>query len=141
MGKINLSLGDAVRFSKTFAECDVYAFAGLTGDFSPNHTNEEFCKKTPFKTRIVHGCLTFGLTSTVAAMAAAKTGQTCLALGYDHVRFLKPVHFGDTITAVYTISGIDEDRMRFLAKCELYNQHGDLVLVCTNIQKVLDDPS
>lgn len=138
MGKINLTLGDTVRFSKTFAECDVYLFAGMTGDFSPNHINEEFCKTTPFKTRIVQGCLTFGLTSTVAALSAAKTGQTCLSVGYDRVRFLKPVHFGDTITAVYTVTDIDEERMRFTASCDLFDQHGDKVLVCTHIQKVLD---
>lgn len=138
MGKINLKLGDSVRFAKTLAECDVYMFAGITGDYSPNHTNEEFCRKTPFKTRIVHGCLTFGLTSTTAAMMAMKTGQTCLSVGYDRVRFLKPVNFGDTITSVYTIEEIDEERMRFTAKCELFNQNGDLVLVCTHIQKVLD---
>ncbi len=138
MGVINLEIGDSVQYTKTFAECDVYQFAGITGDSSPNHINEEFCKKTPFKTRIVHGCLTFGLTSTVAALAAAKTGQTCLAVGYDRVRFLKPVHFGDTITAIYTIQEKDEERMRFTASCELFNQHGEKVLVCTNIQKVLD---
>ncbi len=137
MGKINLEVGDVMRFTKTFAECDVYMFAGLTGDFSPNHINEEFCKTTPFKTRIVQGCLTFGLTSTVAAMTSAETRQTCLSLGYDRVRFLKPVYFGDTITAVYTVETKDEERMRTTARCTLYNQRDEEVLDCIHILKIL----
>lgn len=138
MGKMNIEVGESFRFTKTFAECDVYMFAGISGDFSPNHTNEEFCKNTPFKTRIVHGCLTFALTSTTASMAARRTGQTCLSIGYDRVRFLKPVAFGDTITSVYTVIEKDEERMRFVAKCELFNQHGDLVLVCNHLHKVME---
>ena len=139
MGKININVGDTFTFAKTFAECDVYMFAGMSGDFSPNHTNEEFCKTTPFKTRIVQGCLTFGLTSTAAALAAKATGQTCLSIGYDKVRFLKPVFIGDTITSVYTVESIDNDRMRFTAKCELFNQNKELVLVATHLHKVLDN--
>lgn len=138
MGKMNIEVGESFRFTKTFAECDVYMFAGISGDMSPNHINEEFCKKTPFKTRIVQGCLTFALTSTTAAMAAQRTGQTCLSIGYDRVRFLKPVAIGDTITSVYTVTEKDEERMRFVAKCELFNQNGDLVLVCDHLHKVVE---
>jgi 3-hydroxybutyryl-CoA dehydratase len=36
-----LEVGDSVTFSKTVGESDVYLFAGITGDFSPNHVNKE----------------------------------------------------------------------------------------------------
>ena len=32
---IPLEVGDSVSFSKTVGESDVYLFAGITGDFSP----------------------------------------------------------------------------------------------------------
>ena len=35
-----LSLKEA-RFTKTVGESDVYLFAGITGDLSPNHVDEE----------------------------------------------------------------------------------------------------
>ena len=38
---IPLEIGDSVTFSKTVGESDVYLFAGITGDFSPNHVNKE----------------------------------------------------------------------------------------------------
>lgn len=52
-----------------------------------------------------------------------------MSLGYDGVRFLKPVYINDTITVVYTISEIDAEKRRTLADIEVKNQHGDLVAV------------
>ena len=34
-------------------------FTGLPGDYNPLHTDEEYCKQTPFGTRIAHGPLTY----------------------------------------------------------------------------------
>ena len=36
-----LSVGDNCSFAKTVSEADVYTFAGVTGDFSPNHVNAQ----------------------------------------------------------------------------------------------------
>ena len=35
-----LKIGDTTSFTKTVSESDVYQFAGITGDFSPNHVNK-----------------------------------------------------------------------------------------------------
>ena len=35
------ALGALTSFSKTVSESDVYLFAGITGDFAPNHVNEQ----------------------------------------------------------------------------------------------------
>lgn len=50
-----LEIGMVESFSKTVAEADVYAFAGITGDFYGVHVDEEFAKKTRYGTRIAHG--------------------------------------------------------------------------------------
>jgi acyl dehydratase len=39
--------------ARTITESDVMAFAGLSGDFNPLHTDSEFAKTTPFGERIV----------------------------------------------------------------------------------------
>ena len=134
-----LQVGDSFRFSKTISESDVYLFAGITGDFSPNHINEEFCKKTFFGTRIAHGSLTLSLCSPVCNAAAAQTGKACLLTGMDHVRFLKPVYLGDTVTAVFTTTEIDQEKNRFTGKCEVFNQRQELVLVSVCHQIMLED--
>ena len=49
-----LPIGAVERMSKTISEADVYAFAGITGDFYGVHVDEEFAKKTRYGTRIAH---------------------------------------------------------------------------------------
>jgi acyl dehydratase len=58
-----------------------------------------------------------------------------VALGYDHVRFLKPVFIGDTVTVRYTVEELDQERKRSLAKIEVFNQSCELVMVAQHIMK------
>ena len=51
------AVGTTVTFSKTVGESDVYLMAGITGDFSPNHVNEEYMNGTRYGRRIAHGVL------------------------------------------------------------------------------------
>ena len=43
--------------ARIVTESDVAAFAGLSGDYNPVHTDAEFSVKTPFGERIAHGAL------------------------------------------------------------------------------------
>ena len=59
-----------VTFSKTVSESDVYLFAGITGDLSPNHVNAEFMKATPYGQRVAHGALIVGYMSAASSLAS-----------------------------------------------------------------------
>src|ERR1700726_2856761 len=48
MGTFHVSVGDRATFSKTVGETDVYLFAGITGDFSGNHVNEEYMRRSAY---------------------------------------------------------------------------------------------
>ena len=139
MTELPLSVGDSTSFTKTISESDVYMFAGITGDFSRMHTDEEFMKTTPYKKRIVHGVLTFALGSTASTLiqVQAKAEIPSLSYGYDHLRFLRPVYFGDTVTATYTIETVDLENMKTFARVEIFNQHQELCVVATHILKFL----
>lgn len=135
-----------VRFSKTVGETDVYLFAGITGDFAANHVNEEAMKRTAFGHRIAHGALMVGYMSTASTMMAARglsLGENTnpVSLGYDRMRFLKPVFLGDTVTVTYAVTSIDEPRRRSEAKVEVSNQRGELVAVATHIMKWVPNPA
>ena len=138
---IPLSVGDSVSFSKTVGESDVYLFAGITGDFSPNHVNEEVMKETPYKQRIAHGVLSLGFASTTSSLMIEKANQrvktTAVSSGYDRVRFIRAVLVGDTITVTYTISEVDEENLRTRANVEIVNQHGETCTVAQHILKFL----
>ena len=113
-GKLeDVKVGTSLSFTKTVSESDVYLFAGITGDFSPNHVDAEYMRQGRYGERIAHGALMVGFMS--AASARMRVGRT-VSLGYDRVRFVAPVRFGDTITTEYTISEID------LAKKRMYNR-------------------
>ena len=64
MSSMHAEIGDQVRFAKTVSESDIYLFAGITGDFSGNHVNEEFMKNSVYRHRIAHGVLLIGYMST-----------------------------------------------------------------------------
>ena len=138
MSNFYVEIGDKVSFSKTVSESDVYLFAGLTGDLSPNHVNEEYMKKSSYGRRIAHGALMIGFMSTASTMMIDKSrrpdmDETPVSLGYDRIRFLKPVFLGDTITVSYEITSIDPEARRSVSDIKITNQDGTLVAVAKHI--------
>jgi len=133
----DIRIGDSVVLEKTISESDVYLFAGITGDFSPNHVNERYMKGSIYGTRIAQGALVVGFTSAAAAMFGIKYGVDGVAAGYDKLRFLGPVFFGDTIRIEYRISRIDRERQRTHAELKVTNQDGKLVLAGDHLIKFL----
>jgi 3-hydroxybutyryl-CoA dehydratase len=132
------ALGASTSFSKTVSESDVYLFAGITGDFAPNHVDEQFMRKTPYGRRIVHGALLVGYMSTASTMVNNLMAERVpsifpVSLGYDKVRFLKPVFLGDTITVRYIVDSIDATKNRTLAKVEVTNEKGEIVAAATHL--------
>lgn len=138
--RINLAVGDEARFSKTIAESDVYLFAGITGDLSPNHINEEYGRSTAYGGRIAHGMLVLSLASATSTMMQATAGQACVSYGYDRVRFTAGVLIGDTLTVTYTITAVDQEQAKTFASIEIRNQHGELCALATHILKFFDAP-
>lgn len=132
MSSFYVDVGHAVSFSKTVSESDVYMFAGITGDFSPNHVNKAYMEKTGFGKLMAHGALMVGFMSTASTLAIAESrasADTPVSLGYDRIRFLQPVFLGDTVTVAYTISSIDESAKRAIGDIEVTNQDDALVAV------------
>jgi len=131
----DVEIGTCVVFAKTVSESDVYLYAGITGDFSPNHIDHEYMKAGRYGERIAHGTLLMGFMST--ASARMRIGRT-VSLGYDKVRFVGPVRFGDTITTSYTITGKDLDRRRITAEVKCLNQREEVVAAAINIRAYVD---
>ncbi len=120
-----LKIGDKDVFQKTIIESDVYLYAGITGDLNPVHINEEYAKDSPFKARIAHGMLTAGLISAVLGMRLPGPGTIYLG---QELKFVKPVHFGDTIKAELEVIEINAEKKRVKLRSTCTNQNGDVVL-------------
>lgn len=139
MNDFYVSVGDATSFSKTVGEYDVYAFAGISGDFAPNHVDRAYMQRSGYKDLIAHGALLVGYMSTASTQMAkhsrADASVTGVSLGYDRMRFLAPVYFGDTITVDYRIVAIDPAKLRATADIRITNQDGVLVAVAQHLLK------
>jgi 3-hydroxybutyryl-CoA dehydratase len=120
-----LQVGDTAKFSKTVSESDVYLFAGVTGDLNPAHVNEAYAKDTFFKTRIVHGMLSASFISTVIGTMLPGPGTVYMR---QEVRFLAPVKFGDTVTAIVEVAEIIADKKQVRLKTYCINQENTTVV-------------
>jgi len=134
----DIKVGLKTRVTKTVSESDVYLFAGITGDFDPNHVDEEYTKKTSLGHRVAHGALIVGYTSAASTKILEDFDRPMVSVGYDRIRFLKPVYFGDTLTIDYVIESIDREKERTIAKIEVKNQKDELVAVLTHIMQLVN---
>jgi len=119
---------------RTITETDIVMHAGQTGDFFPHHMDAEWCKTQDFKQRIAHGTLIF---SVAVGMTAAQINPVAFSYGYDRLRFIKPVHIGDTLTCRATITEKREHKKpgygMVVEKVEALNQHGETVMACDHL--------
>jgi 3-hydroxybutyryl-CoA dehydratase len=141
-GLDSVKVGDTYRFAKTVGETDVVMFAGITGDFSDTHINDQYMKeRTNLGGRIAHGALLVGYMSTASTISIAHIihqeglSDFPVSAGYDKIRFLKPVRLGDTVTVTYTVTKVEKERGRSVAKVEVLNQDGDLKAVAEHIMR------
>ncbi len=130
-----VQVGDVATFAKTVGESDVYLFAGLTGDLYQNHTNEEYMKTTRYGRRIAHGALLVGYMSAASTKVTERCTHPVVSYGYDRIRFVKPVYFGDTVTVEYRITDKDVPQLKAFAQVTCTNQRGEVVAVATHILK------
>ncbi len=119
---------------RTVTETDNVLFTAMTHNPALLHLDEEYMKGTDFGQRVVNSAFTLGL------MVGISVGDTTLGtavanLGWDEVRFPKPLFRGDTIHVVSEVIDLRESKSRpdqgivtFLHQA--FNQHDELVASC-----------
>ena len=125
MALADFAVGQAAELERTLTEADVMAFAALTGDYNPVHVDAVAAVASPFGERIVHGMLTASLLSTLLAMQLPGPGAIYVA---QSVRFLRPVTFGETVTARVEITAIDPAKLRLTLSTTIRNARGKSVI-------------
>jgi 3-hydroxybutyryl-CoA dehydratase len=133
-----LTVGRKVTVRKTVSESDVYLFAGLTGDLSPNHVDEEYMRKTKYGRRIAHGALLVGLMSQASSKIITDLPGTIVSYGYDRIRFPAPCFLGDTVTVTYEIVEREAAAMKTFARVTCTTERGEVVAAATHILKVVE---
>jgi 3-hydroxybutyryl-CoA dehydratase len=115
----SIQIGDRDSFSKTITESDVATFAGLVGDFSPQHVDAEYARRSRLGRRTAHGILAGGLISAVVNNRLPGPGCTWLS---QQLEFLAPIFIGDTLTALVEVVSWEPERRLLTLKTDCRNQ-------------------
>ena len=121
-----IEIGEQAETTKKFIESDVLGFAEISTDFNPAHVDEDYARKTMFKQRIVHGMLVGSLFSSIFGVQLPGLGSIYTK---QSLKFIKPVYFGDVITAVVTVKEKNLERNRVVFDCVAKNQNDETVIV------------
>lgn len=133
-----LPIGKSVTVRKTVGETDIYLFAGISGDFAPNHVDEEYMKQTRYGRRIAHGALLVAYMSQASTKMCTGLPGTIVSYGYDRIRFPAAVFIGDTVAVTYEIAEKDVAAGKVFSKVTCTNQRGEVVAAATHILKVIE---
>ena len=123
-----IAIGDTAALERVIEEKDVAAFAALTGDYNPLHTNAVFAFNTRFKARVAHGMLIASLLSTLVGMHLP--GRDALLLSQS-LEFRQPVYLGDRITVRVRVAHKVASMRVLQLECIATNQRNEVVMAGT----------
>lgn len=119
---------------RTVTETDNLLFTTLSHNPAQLHLDAEYMKGSEYGQVLVNSCFTLSL------MVGVSVGDTTLGtavanLGWDEVRFPKPVFIGDTLNITTEVLELRESRSRPDAgivtfQHQAWNQRGELVASC-----------
>jgi len=130
---------------RTVTEADNVLITALTHNPAALHLDEEYCRtQTEFGRRVVNSVFTLGLLVGISVHDTT-LGTTVANLGWDEVRFPRPVFHGDTLRAETEVHEVRASRSRpengivvFIHRA--YNQRDELVASCKRSALMLRKP-
>jgi acyl dehydratase len=115
-----------------FTQADVTAFAEVTGDKNPVHTDAAYAAKTFFKKPIMHGMLGASLFSKVFGTLFPGEGTIYLK---QSLSFLKPMYVDIDYVAEFVVKEVLKDKNRAIIETLIKDKTTGLV--CTSGEAVV----
>jgi len=113
--------------ARTITDADLVNFAGLSGDFTALHMDEETSRRGPFRGRIAHGMLVQSVATGLGVQTRIFEGTIAALVGMD-IRWKAPVFPGDTIRLILEVSELDPNPSKRSGEvtllCHVINQTG-----------------
>ncbi len=111
-------------------EAKVMAYAELTGDFTPVHTDEDYAKTTPFGTRVAHGLFGLSIADGLKTISDYRF-LPGMSLGWEW-SFVAPIKLGDTVHVKFRVGAMRPSNSKpgwgiVILPSELINQRGEVV--------------
>ena len=120
-----LRIGQESQMTHVVTAQDIVLFAAVSGDVNPAHLDAEYARGTLFHGVIAHGMFGGALISAVLGTQLPGPGTMYLE---QNLRFMRPVHIGDGLTASVKVTELDTEKKRVALDCVVTNQKGDRVI-------------
>jgi acyl dehydratase len=130
---------------RTLTEADNVFFSALTHNPAALHLDEEYCREhTEFGTRVVNSAFTLGLMVGIS-VGDTTMGTTVANLGWDEVRFPRPLFHGDTVRVETEVLELRDSKSRpqngiVIFAHRAFNQKNELVATCKRSALMLRRP-
>jgi acyl dehydratase len=130
---------------RTVTETDNLLFSALTMNPAALHLDAEYAKGTAFGERIVNSVFTLGLLTGLSVYDTTY-GTTLGNLGWEDVRFARPVLIGDTLRAATQVLSKRESQSRpdcgiVLFEHRAFNQRDEEVASCRRSALMMKRPA
>ncbi|NKQ55551.1 MaoC family dehydratase [Amycolatopsis sp. K13G38] len=130
---------------RTVTEADNMLFSNMTLNLAPLHLDAEYAKGTIYGQRLVNSLFILGLVGGIC-MQDTTHGTTLGNLGFEEVKFPKPVFHGDTIrvrTEVISkrLSKSRDDSGIVFFRHQAINQRDEIVCDCRRAGLMLKLPA
>ena len=129
---------------RTITEADNVLFTTMTHNPSALHLDAEYMKKSQYGRPLVNSCLTLSMMVGIS-IGDTTLGTTIANLGWDNVRFPKPLFHGDTIRIQTEVIAVRESRSKpdrgivtFIHRC--FNQRDEEVANCQRLALIQKKP-
>jgi len=118
----------------TVTETDNLLISTLTHNPAPLHLDAEYMKATEYGQILVNSCFTLGLMVGISVNDTTQ-GTAVANLGWDEVRFPKPLFHGDTVRVESEVLELRQSKSRpnegiVIFAHRAFNQKGELVAQC-----------
>jgi acyl dehydratase len=122
---------EIVTAAHTVSMQDILAFADVTRDHHPLHTDSDYCRKTAFGKPIAHGLYGLSLIEGLKSELKIYENTSVASLGWDKIRFKAPIFPGDSVRVKMRFVNKREsrkpDRGVVIEYISLVNQHDEVV--------------
>ena len=131
---------------RTLTEADNVFFSALTHNPAALHLDEEYCREhSEFGTRVVNSAFTLGLMVGIS-VGDTTLGTTVANLGWDEVRFPRPLFHGDTLRVETEVLELRDSKSRpqngiVVFAHRAFNQKDELVASCKRSALMLRKPN
>lgn len=134
----DIEVGTAiVTPTHTVSMADIQAFAEITRDRHPLHTDEAHCRNTAFGKIIAHGMYGVALIEGLKSELGHFGNSSIASLGWDDIAFKAPIFVDDTLHAVIEFESKRESRSGpngiVIERIVLRNQRDEVVISARHI--------